>query len=146
MHRRGDARLDRIELSQITEPEKAMGRFHTKRGDSLYMFYVEADDVAAIASRLEKQSARFAAGRRDEAGLSGIFIHPTAFCGVLVGVSRTENAWLWSGDPERAPRRRRPSRRDDNGTAFSATLTSALSARRHGAGPLSRSSLPSTLR
>ena len=98
------ARLDRIELSQITEPEKAMGRFHSKRGDSLYMFYVEADDVAAIASRLEKQGARFAAGRRDDAGLSGIFIHPTAFCGVLVGVSRTENAWLWSGDPERARR------------------------------------------
>ncbi|MFI5352317.1 MAG: VOC family protein [Candidatus Binatales bacterium] len=98
------SRLDRIELSQITEPEKAMGRFHSKRGDSLYMFYVEADDVAAIASRLEKQGARFAAGRRDDAGLSGIFIHPTAFCGVLVGVSRTENAWLWSGDPERARR------------------------------------------
>ena len=98
------ARLDRIELSQITEPEKAMGRFHSRRGDSLYMFYVETDDVAAIASRLEKLGARFAAGRRDEAGLSGIFIHPTAFCGVLVGVSRTENAWLWSGDPERARR------------------------------------------
>ncbi len=105
------ARLDRIELSQITEPEKAMGRFHSKRGDSLYMFYVEADDVAAIASRLEKLKARFAVGRRDGAGLSGIFIHPSAFCGVLVGVSRTENAWLWSGDPERAKRaaeRRKP--------------------------------------
>jgi len=98
------ARLDRIELSQITEPAKAMGRFHSKRGDSLYMFYVESDDVAAIASRLEKQGARFATGRRDAAGLAGIFIHPTAFCGVLVGVSRTENAWLWSGDPERARR------------------------------------------
>ncbi len=30
-------RLDRIELSQITEPAKAMGRFHSNRGDSLYM-------------------------------------------------------------------------------------------------------------
>jgi catechol 2,3-dioxygenase-like lactoylglutathione lyase family enzyme len=98
------ARLDRIELSQITEPEKAMGRFHSRRGDSLYMFYVEADDVAAIALRLEQRGARFAVGRRDGAGLSGIFVHPTAFCGVLVGVSRTENAWLWSGDPERARR------------------------------------------
>jgi len=98
------ARLDRIELSQITEPEKAMGRFHARRGDSLYMFYVEADDVAALPSRLEKQNARFTVGRHDQAGLSGIFIHPTAFCGVLVGVSRTENGWLWSGDPERARR------------------------------------------
>jgi hypothetical protein len=30
-------RLDRIEISQITDYEKAMGRFHRKRGDSLYM-------------------------------------------------------------------------------------------------------------
>jgi catechol 2,3-dioxygenase-like lactoylglutathione lyase family enzyme len=98
------ARLDRIELSQIAEPEKAMGRFHARRGDSLYMFYVEADDVAAISSRLAKLGARFTSDRRDAAGLAGTFIHPTAFCGVLVGVSRTENGWLWSGDPDRARR------------------------------------------
>jgi 4-hydroxyphenylpyruvate dioxygenase-like putative hemolysin len=98
------ARLDRIELAQITEPEKAMGRFHSKRGDSLYMFFVETDDVPAVAARLETLGARFSAERRDLAGLAGVFIHPTAFCGVLVGVSRTENAWLWSGDPERARR------------------------------------------
>jgi hypothetical protein len=98
------ARLDRIELSQITEPEKAMGRFHSKRGDSLYMFYVETDDVTAIVSRLEQQKARFVAARRDAAGLAGAFIHPTAFCGVLVGISRTDVGWLWSGDPERAKR------------------------------------------
>ena len=55
-------RLDRIELSQITEPEKAMGRFHSKRGDSLYMFYVETDDVAAIASRLKRGGPARACG------------------------------------------------------------------------------------
>jgi Glyoxalase/Bleomycin resistance protein/Dioxygenase superfamily len=98
------ARLDRIELAQITEPEKAMGRFHKRRGDSLYMFFVETDEVPAIAARLQKRGARFQAERRDAAGLAGLFIHPTAFCGVLVGVSRTENAWLWSGDPDRARR------------------------------------------
>jgi Glyoxalase/Bleomycin resistance protein/Dioxygenase superfamily len=98
------ARLDRIEISQITDYNLAMGRFHRRRGDSLYMFYVEADDVGALATRLESRGARFAAGRRDAAGLAGIFIHPSAFLGVLVGVSRIENAWLWSGDPERARR------------------------------------------
>jgi catechol 2,3-dioxygenase-like lactoylglutathione lyase family enzyme len=98
------AHLDRIEISQIIDYNLAMGRFHKRRGDSLYMFYVETDDVAAVAKRLEARGARFAAGRRDEAGLAGIFIHPTAFLGVLIGVSRTENAWLWSGDPERAQR------------------------------------------
>jgi hypothetical protein len=98
------ARLDRIEVTQITDPARAMGRFHQKRGDSLYMFYVETDDVTALVRRLDSRGARYAAGRNDDAGLAGIFIHPTAFLGVLVGVSRTENAWLWSGDPERAHR------------------------------------------
>lgn len=98
------ARLDRIEISQITDANLAMGRFHKRRGDSIYMFYVETDDVGALEQRLQARGARFAANRRDEAGLAGLFIHPSAFLGVLVGVSRTDHAWLWSGDPERAKR------------------------------------------
>jgi len=98
------ARLDRIEISQITDYNLAMGRFHKRRGDSLYMFYTETDDVDALAKRLEARGARFAAPRRDERGLSGLFIHPTAFLGVLIGVSRTQMAWMWSGAPERARR------------------------------------------
>ena len=98
------ARLDRIEISQITDANLAMGRFHQRRGDSLYMFYVETDDVGALENRLQARGARFAANRRDEAGLAGLFIHPSAFLGVLIGVSRTEHAWTWSGDPERARR------------------------------------------
>jgi 4-hydroxyphenylpyruvate dioxygenase-like putative hemolysin len=98
------ARLDRIEISQITDANLAMGRFHKRRGDSLYMFYVETDDVSALEQRLQARGARFAANRRDEAGLAGLFIHPSAFLGVLIGVSRTDHAWTWSGDPARAKR------------------------------------------
>jgi catechol 2,3-dioxygenase-like lactoylglutathione lyase family enzyme len=98
------SRLDRIEISQITDANLAMGRFHKRRGDSLYMFYVETDDVSALEQRLQARGARFAANRRDEAGLAGLFIHPSAFLGVLIGVSRTEHAWTWSGDPDRAKR------------------------------------------
>ena len=98
------ARLDRIEIAQITEPNLAMGRFHQRRGDSLYMFFVETDDVGALEQRLKARGSRFAAHRRDEAGLAELFIHPSAFLGVLIGVSRTEHAWTWSGDPERAKR------------------------------------------
>lgn len=97
-------RLDRIEIAQITRPELAMGRFHQKRGDSLYMFFVETDDVGALEDRLKARDSRFASHRRDAAGLAEMFIHPTAFLGVLVGVSRTEHAWTWSGDPDRARR------------------------------------------
>jgi hypothetical protein len=97
-------RLDRIEISQITDYEKAMGRFHRRRGDSLYMFFVETDDVDALAKRLEARQSKFAPRPRDRAGMPELFIHPSAFNGVLVGVSRTEHAWTWSGDPERARR------------------------------------------
>jgi len=96
------ARLDRIELSQITDYDKAMGRFKTKRGgECLYMCYVEVPDVHAIAQRLEQRKARYA-GRANDPNLEGLFIHPTALHGVLMGVSRTNLAWRWSGRPELA--------------------------------------------
>jgi len=98
------ARLDRIEIAQPTRDELAMGRFHRKRGDSLYMFFVETEDVGAIAARIEAAGSKANVWRRDEAGAAEMFIHPNQFLGVLVGVSRTEVAWLWSGDPDRARR------------------------------------------
>jgi len=98
------ARLDRIEIAQITDANLAMGRFHKRRGDSLYMFSVETDDVGPVEKRLQARGARFAAQRRADGGLAGLFIHPSAFLGVLVGVGLTDSAWLWSGDPERARR------------------------------------------
>ncbi len=90
-------RLDRIELSQIQDPARAMGRFAAKHGESIYMGYVETDDVPAIARRLEARGARYA-GRRDNE--DGLFIHPSALHGMLLGVSRTTLAWQWSGRPD----------------------------------------------
>ena len=95
--------LDRIELSQTTEPSRAMGRFHARRGQSIYMGYVETDDVAAVQSALEARGARYA-GRTDDPNPEGLFIHPTALHGMLMGVSRTNLAWTWSGRPELAKR------------------------------------------
>lgn len=95
------ARLDRIELSQITDPERAMGRFAGKRGQSIYMCYVETDDVAGVIERLERNDARHAR-RKDAHNPEGLFIHPSALHGVLMGVSRTNLAWNWSGRPELA--------------------------------------------
>jgi len=97
-------RLDRIEIAEITRGDAAMGRFHQKRGDSLYMFFVETDDVEAIARRIEARGSKANIWRRDEAGAAEMFIHPSQFLGTLVGVSRTDQAWSWSGDPDRARR------------------------------------------
>jgi hypothetical protein len=95
--------LDRIELSQITEPSRAMGRFHARRGQSIYMGYVETDDVGAVQARLNAGGARYS-GRTDDPNPEGLFIHPTALHGMLMGVSRTNLAWTWSGRPELARR------------------------------------------
>ena len=95
--------LDRIELTQITEPSLAMGRFAARRGQSIYMGYVETDDVAAVQRRLDERGARYA-GRSDDPNPEGLFIHPMALHGMLMGVSRTNLAWSWSGHPELAKR------------------------------------------
>jgi hypothetical protein len=73
-----------------------------KRGDSLYMCYLESDDVATIRSNLEEHGARFTPrGERPEDEREGLWVHPASLHGLLLGVSRTTLAWEWSGRPER---------------------------------------------
>ena len=60
-------RLDRIELSQITDDTRPMGRFMTRRGgETLYMCYIEAEEIAPIvrAARQARHALRAAATRR----------------------------------------------------------------------------------
>jgi hypothetical protein len=97
------ARLDRVELCQIVDPELPMGRFFRRRGEALYMCYSECDDPAKLVAHLREIGARFDApgGQADP---DNLFIHPTALTGVLMGVSRTNYGWTWSGRPELASR------------------------------------------
>lgn len=92
-------RLDRIEITQ-TNAEGAMDRFYRKNGPSLYMCYIETDDVPALAERLDARGARYE--HSDRSPEVGLFIHPSALHGMLMGVSRTNFAWVWSGRPELA--------------------------------------------
>ncbi|OGL07369.1 MAG: hypothetical protein A3I17_05845 [Candidatus Rokubacteria bacterium RIFCSPLOWO2_02_FULL_72_37] len=94
-------RLDRIELSQVVDPSSAMGRWVARRGDSLYMCYLECDDVPALVARLAARGARFTPRGADPAReRDGLWIHPGALHGLLLGVSRPTLAWQWSGRPE----------------------------------------------
>jgi hypothetical protein len=96
-------RLDRIELSQITDGTRPMGRFMTRRGgDCLYMCYVETDDLDALLGRLQQLNLRHTGRDPGDPNQGGTFIHPATFHGVLMGVSRTNLAWSWSGRPELA--------------------------------------------
>ena len=95
-------RLDRIEISQVTNSKSAMGRWVAKRGDSLYMCYVETDDVRPIIERLAARGGRFTTRGPDPATeRDGLWVHPSALCGLLLGVSRTTAGWEWSGQPAR---------------------------------------------
>jgi hypothetical protein len=69
-------RLDRIEISQVTDPKSLMGRWAAKRGD----FIPRGGDPLT---------------ERD-----GLWIHPSALSGLLLGISRATGAWEWSGRPE----------------------------------------------
>ncbi|MEO6398309.1 MAG: VOC family protein [Tepidiformaceae bacterium] len=93
-------RLDRIEITQ-TSGDHAMDRFFKKRGPSLYMCYIETEDVPALAERLRGANARFT-DSEDRPPETGLFIHPSTLYGMLMGVSRTNYAWVWSGRPELA--------------------------------------------
>jgi len=93
------AHLDRIEITQTNQP-LAMGRFYERRGPSVYMCYAETEDTGPIMRALDERGARYTAGREDGGG--NMFIHPTALCGMLIGISRANLAWTWSGRPELA--------------------------------------------
>lgn len=94
-------RLDRIEISYVTRSKSAMGRWAAKRGNSLYMCYVEADDVRPVIERLAARGGgRFTTRGPDPATeRDGLWMHPSALCGLLLGVSRTTVGWEWSGQP-----------------------------------------------
>jgi len=94
-------RLDRVEITQITEPSRAMGRFFARRGPSLYMCFVEAPDLRAVAERLDKREARYAWA--SDYPNASLFIHPSSLHGMLMGVSGPLQAWRWSGHPELVP-------------------------------------------
>ena len=97
----GPDRLDRIELSEAHDPAFPMGRFSAKRGDALYMCYVQTDDLAEVIARLEKHGQRYTRRTQTPVERDGLWIHPSAVNGVLMGVSRHSLAWQWSGRPDR---------------------------------------------
>ena len=91
-------RLDRIEVTQITDDTGAMGRFHKRRGNGLYMCFAEVEDFGALRGRLERAGARCALDdpKQEGADPDVLFIHPKSLHGMLMGISQTGAAWRWS--------------------------------------------------
>jgi hypothetical protein len=91
--------LHRIETICPFDDAKTMGRFLQRFGPSLYMCYGETDDLGALRERLSSVAPDAWTGTDDND--DGLFIHPKALGGVMLGVSRSSHAWSWSGYPER---------------------------------------------
>ena len=91
--------LHRFETIDPFDKEKTMGRFFGRFGPSLYMCYGETDELGTIRERLKSLAPDAWTGSDEDD--DGLFIHPKALGGVMLGVSRTSHAWAWSGYPER---------------------------------------------
>jgi hypothetical protein len=89
-------RLHRFEVIHPYDGAKTMGRYFDKHGDSLYMCFAEAPDIAAVADRASVLNLPVTVVSDHT-----VFIHPQALGGCMVGLSRPGYAWTWSGHPER---------------------------------------------
>ena len=93
------SRLDRVETIHPYDETKTMGRFFQRFGPSMYMCYAETDDLPGLRDRITAMAPGDWTGSVEDN--DGLFIHPKALGGVMLGVSRTTHAWTWSGYPER---------------------------------------------
>lgn len=92
-------RLHRIETISPYAAEKTMGRYFGRFGPSLYMCYAETGRLPELRARLESLAPKDWTGSREDP--NGLFVHPRALGGVMMGVSRRTFAWTWSGYPAR---------------------------------------------
>ncbi len=74
-----------VELIQPTDPDGAIGRFMTKRGEGFHHVAYEVDDIAATLRKLDDDGIELIdlAPRVGGHGLLIAFIHPRACNGVL---------------------------------------------------------------
>ena len=91
--------LHRIETINPFDRTKTMGRYFERFGPALYMCYGETDRLPELRERLKALAPRDWTGSDTDA--NGLFVHPRALGGIMLGVSRTTYAWTWSGRPDR---------------------------------------------
>ena len=91
--------LHRIETINPFDRTKTMGRYFDRYGPRLYMCYGETDRLPELRNRVKKLAASDWTG--SDTDQNGLFVHPRALGGVMLGVSRDSYAWTWSGRPDR---------------------------------------------
>jgi len=91
--------LHRIETINPFDRTKTMGRYFDRFGPTMYMCYGETDRLPELRERLKTLAPRDWTG--SDADPNGLFVHPRALGGIMLGVSRASYAWTWSGHPDR---------------------------------------------
>jgi hypothetical protein len=91
--------LHRIETIHPYDRTKTMGRYFDRFGPTLYMCYGETDRLPELRERLKRLAPGDWTGSDDDN--NGLFVHPRALGGIMLGVSRVTYAWTWSGHPDR---------------------------------------------
>ncbi|HET6470403.1 MAG TPA: hypothetical protein VFG38_01100 [Pseudomonadales bacterium] len=91
--------LHRIETINPFDRTKTMGRYFDRYGPRLYMCYGETDRLSELRDRLKRLAPSDWTG--NDADQNGLFVHPRALGGAMLGVSRETYAWTWSGRPDR---------------------------------------------
>ncbi|MCZ6783922.1 MAG: VOC family protein [Proteobacteria bacterium] len=94
-------RLHRFEVITPNDPARTMGRFFARSGETFYMAFAETGQLGDIEQRAGERRAACTPVRVD-GELQTLFLHPPVLGGMMLGLSRRNHAWTWSGSPERA--------------------------------------------
>ncbi len=99
-------RLHRFEIIHPHELDKTMGRYFTRFGESLYMAFAETGELPVIEERAKQAGVGYTPvppenQREQGAEANTVFLHPATLGGMMLGISRRNYAWSWSGHPER---------------------------------------------
>ena len=97
-----EGQLDRLEVITPYDLTKTMGRYWERQGPSIYMAFAECADIELVEERALSLSLPFSrdVGHRER---HAAFVHPRALGGTLLGLSRPNFAWDWSGRPDWVP-------------------------------------------
>jgi hypothetical protein len=97
-------RLGRFEVITPNNPDKTMGRFFSRFGESFYMAFAESHALGTIEARARELGVGHTPEppfRGREGDANTVFLHPATLGGMMLGLSRPTQAWQWSGHPER---------------------------------------------
>lgn len=98
-----EGQLHRFEMITPNTPEKTMGRFFDRSGETYYMAFAESSSLRKIEDLVREAGDGHTvtpAGKSPDRLADSLFLHPPVLGGMMLGISRPTMAWSWSGQPD----------------------------------------------